>query len=346
MKIPIRNVYYLLAYAWGHADAARDREVDAAPVDSLPDLLAFVLAQRVGALLKRGLDRSYVEESVVLAGVRGKLEFATTVKRNLLSQLRTACIVEELRHDVLHNQILRSTLRGLLALRGLTAEVRAQVGLVYRRLVGISDIEIRRSSFRRVRIHRNNRAYSFLMQLCRLIHESLLVEEDGTARFADIRDRDGEMGRLFEDFVANFYRVEQSRYRVVSQAPWSWHEAWSADERDLGRLPRMVPDVVLTAPDRRVILDTKFYRQPLAQGRFGGRRVHSDHLFQIFTYIENGNARLSDGPPHEGLLLYPVVQDEFRFDYRLKGHRVQVRTINLDQDWRQIREDMLAMLQV
>jgi hypothetical protein len=96
--------------------------------------------------------------------------------------------VEEFRYDVLHNRILRSTLRRLLALSELSPEVRAEVGLVYRKLEGISDIHIRRSSFRRVRIHRNNRAYHFLMHLCRLIHESLLVEEMKTGSFKPLPD--------------------------------------------------------------------------------------------------------------------------------------------------------------
>jgi 5-methylcytosine-specific restriction enzyme subunit McrC len=344
VNIPIRNVYYLLAYAWGHADAAEDREADAAPVETLPDLLAWVLAHRTAALLKRGLDRSYVEEGVVLAGVRGKLELATTIKRNLLPQARTACTVEEFRHDILHNQILRSTLRRLLALPRLSPAVRAEVGLVYRKLEGVTEIQVRRSSFRRVRIHRNNRAYHFLMHLCRLIHESLLVEEDGTARFVDIRRRRGVMARLFEEFVANFYEAEQDRYRVLPQPHLHWHEASSPTDPELTFLPVMRPDVVLVAPHRRIILDTKFYREALATGRHGGQRVRSNHLYQVFAYIENRNAAYPSQKPHEGLLLYPVVDTAFSYVYRIKGHLIHVKSIDLDQDWWKIHEDLLRLI--
>jgi 5-methylcytosine-specific restriction enzyme subunit McrC len=345
VKIPIRNVYYLLAYAWGHADAAQEREADAAAVDTLPDLLAWVLAHRTSALLKRGLDRSYLEEQVTIPGVRGKLELAATIKRNVLPQARTVCTVEEFRYDVLHNRILRSTLRRLLALPGLDRQVRAEVGLVYRKMEGVTEIPVRRSTFRRVRIHRNNRIYQFLMHLCRLLHDALRLQEDGTATFADVRRRRGEMARLFEDFVANFYRFEQSRYSVRGQSRLPWHEAASPLEADLNRLPGMIPDVVLEAPDRRIILDAKFYREPLAQGRHGGLRVRSGHLYQVFTYIENRNAQMPDGPRHEGLLLYPVVGRAFRFDFKLKGHRVQVRSVDLDEDWTQIRDDLLELVE-
>lgn len=344
MKIPIRNLYYLLAYAWGHADPARDREADSAPVHTLPDLLAFVLAERVARLLRRGLDRSYVEESVVVAGVRGKLEFGATIKRSLLSQARTQCTVVEFRYDILQNRIVRATLRRLLSLPQLDSAVRSEVGLVYRKLEGITDVILRRSSFRRVRIHRNNQAYGFLMHLCRLIHESLMFEEDGTASFVDVRRRRGEMARLFENFVANFYRAEQSRFRVGAQKRLEWHDAKGRSEGDMDRLPGMIPDVTLDSPDRRIVIDTKYYRRALAEGRFGGKRVRSGHLYQIFAYVENRNAAKPDGPPHEGMLLYPAVGESFRYDFRLKSHRIQVRTIDLDQDWATIHRDLLNMV--
>jgi 5-methylcytosine-specific restriction enzyme subunit McrC len=138
--------------------------------------------------------------------------------------------------------------------------------------------------------------------------------------------------------------VEQSTYQVAGQPKMPWHEAWSAVPEDAGLLPIMRPDVVLISPRRRIILDTKFYREPLMVSRYGGRRVRPSHLYQLFAYLENRNAWAPDGPPHEGLLLYPVVQDAFRLDFRLKGHRIQVRTIDLDQDWREIREDLLEMV--
>lgn len=343
MKIPVRNLFYLLSYAWGHADAARDREAAAAPVETLPDLLAHVLAERVGRLLKSGLDRSYVEQRIEFAGVRGKLELGETTKRNLLGQARTACTVEELTHDIPQNRILRATLRSFLGLPDLSPRVRAEVGMVYRKLEGIQVVEIRRSSFRKVRLHRNNRPYQFLMDLCRLVHESLFVQESGSARFVDVRQRRGIMARVFEDFVANFFRAEQSEFSVSAQSIVPWYGAASAIESHLAHVPRMIPDVVLESEQRRIILDTKYYRQPLAVGRFGGRRIRSNHLYQVFAYVENRNAGWP-GSSHEGILLYPVVDDAFSFDVRLKGHRIQVRSVNLDQSWEAIHRDLLQVL--
>lgn len=344
MNIPVRNVYYLLAYAWGQADAARERLATSAEVETLPDLLAHVLAQRVASLIRRGLDRSYVEERVVIPGVRGKLDLSETLKRNLLLEARTQCIVEELQHDVLHNQILRSTLGRLLSLPRLDSKVRNEVGLIYRKLGEIGTIPLRRANFRRVRVHRNNRSYRFLMHLCKLIHDCLHLEEDGSTTFFDTRQRRKVMSRIFEQFVSNFYRAEQEVYDVQSQGRLSWHRPKSTRLEDLDLLPSMVPDAVLVAGQRRIVVETKYYREPLHRNRYGARRVRAAHLYQIFAYLENRNAEAPEGPSHEGILLYPVVNEAFRYDFELKGHRIQVRTIDLGLEWWQIRDDLLALV--
>ena len=335
---PDRNLYYLLAYAWGHADAAREREADAAPVEDLPPPARHILADRVLRVVKQGLDRSYVEERVVFAGVRGKLELGETLKRNLLAQARTACTVEEFTHNIPQNQILRSTLRRVLSLPDLSSAVRSEVGLGYPKAGG----DFRKSkcgpppSGKSGCTATTAPTTSSCNSAASSMNRCLWLRTDG--QIVDVRRQKGVMARLFEDFVANFYKAEQNDYRVSSQSPLPWHEAASAVEENMSRLPRMVPDVVLESESRRIVLDTSFHRKPLAEGRFGGRRVRSGHLYQVFAYIENRNAGEPEGAGHEGLLLYPVVEDAFAYDFRLKGHRIQVRSIDLDQDWQGVHQ--------
>jgi 5-methylcytosine-specific restriction enzyme subunit McrC len=48
--------------------------------------------------------------------------------------------------------------------------------------------------------------------------------------------------------------------------------------------------------------------------------------------------------PVEGLLLYPVVRNAFRFEYRLHGHRMRVATIDLDQPWQGVHRELLGLV--
>lgn len=343
MKIPIENVYYLLLYAWDHFEAGEEVDVNVAGITRLQDLFGHVLAGGCKRLLARGLDRDYVPVEEAVGGVRGKIDLSATLGQALLVQARTHCRFDELSHDVPQNQILKATLGNLLLLDDLDDRVRASVRRVYHRFEGVTAIQLNRGHFRRVRIHRNNRIYAFLLKLCLLIHDNLMIDqESGQARFPDFRDDEVPMWKLFEDFVRNFFHREQSRFRV-SRPQINWFDA-QGSEADLARLPRMETDVVLESPDRCIILDAKFYTKAL-RGYRGEKKVASAHLYQLFAYLENRSAAIGPLPVHEGILLYPAVDDHFAFDFRLKGHRIRVCSIDLGQPWMRIRGEMLALLE-
>ena len=344
MKIPIENVYYLLCYAWKHAQDAEETELAEESLRSVPDLLAWVLSHRVNRLIRRGLERNYSEEIVEYPGIRGRVRLADTIGSGVLVRGRTICVVDELRHDILQNQILRSTLATVLKLPKLDRRVRERARLAYTKLAGISEIPVTNGMFRLVQIHRNNRDYRFLMHVCRLIHNSLLVGESrGDVRFYDFRRDDAVMWSVFEDFVANFLDREQTEFDVRIQSTMKWHNAASAHPDNLKMLPQMKPDVVLESRARRIVLDTKYSRRPLRTNQYGQQKVAPGHLYQIAAYIDNRDLEKPDGPPHEGVLLYPVVEKPFHLRYRLNGRVVQVRTIDLSQPWSAVAEEMLSL---
>jgi 5-methylcytosine-specific restriction enzyme subunit McrC len=346
MKIPIQNVYYLLCYAWGHF-GERDT-VDVARLDRferMHDLFGSILAQGTFRLVRSGIDRGYREVRADLPGIKGKLAVAEMAQRALQRQGRTACIFEELSHDVLHNQLLRATLRNLLYVQDIDPKVRTEVGLAFRKLEDVSIVHINRNAFRRVQLDRSRRAYRFLMAICELLHDSMLVSEDsGDVRFADFRDDDTRMWKLFEDFVLEFYRREQTAFAVSGQVSIPWSDASATDDVDLAHIPQMRADLLLESRDRRVILDTKYYKQALPENRFGQHKMVSGNLYQLLSYLRNRQVVFPTGPRHEGILLYPVVDYPVAVDVVLEGFRIQAIGIDLAQDWRETHVDLLAAI--
>ena len=341
-KIPVANIYYLLCYAWRHVDERDVVQLDELEgLDRVQDLLGKVLAEGTFRLIRRGIDRAYREVREDLAGIRGKIAVGETVKRALRASGQVACEFEELSHDVLHNRILRSTLGALLRLSDLHSEVRAEVRNAYTKLDGISVVRLSRRLFQQVQLDRNRRYYRFLLSVCRLIHEQLLVDEQsGQARFTDFSEE--RMERLYEDFIIEFYRREQDRYRVNHRGRTiAWFDEGTPDHQR-SKLPRMEADVILEEPDRRIIMDAKYYRESLG-GRYGGK-LHSNNLYQLLAYLRNREATEPPGPKHEGVLLYPVVDTALAADVCLEGFSIRARSIDLAQDWRTIHEDMLTMI--
>jgi 5-methylcytosine-specific restriction enzyme subunit McrC len=345
VKIPIANVYYLLCYAWQHVEETD--VVDVTELDGLEnvhDLLGKVLAEGTFQLLRRGLDRGYREVQEDLPGIRGKLAISEMASRALKARGRAACVFEELSHDVTHNRILRSTLASLLRIKNLDNDVRAEVGTAFRKLEGISVVRVDRQLFGQLQLDGNRRVYRFLMAICALIHEHLLVDDTvGDASFRDFRDDYERMWKLFEDFVTEFYRREQTDFTVNKGGrKIPWHDAWAPTEADEAKIPGMFADVLLDSPERRIILDTKFYPKAFS-GRWGGQKLHSSNIYQLLAYLRNRDATAPEGAKHEGILLYPVVETPIATDVRLEGFRIQARGIDLGQPWAGVYRDMLEI---
>ena len=350
MSIPVQNLYYLLCYAWDQWESGQLVDVESLDTTEQADLFAKVLIEGTSHLFRRGLDRNYRSESQELAGIRGQIDFTGSLTKMLFQQGRARCRVDELTHDVLHNQILKSTLRRLSGLDGLDGQIRREVGQLLRKFRGVSEVpKLTPRLFSQVQLHRNNRFYRFLLDICELIVRNLLVNEHtGETRFRDILRDKTRMSTVFERFVFNFYRREHDGFRASSRR-LSWQASAPVDEH-LEWLPGMNTDVTLESPDRVIIIDTKYYQKTLQTGRWGGERVHSENLYQLYAYLRSfDRAEKGDGgrgkPIIEGMLLYPVVEQEVRLDYEIDGYRVQICTVDLAQSWREIEEELMGIVE-
>jgi 5-methylcytosine-specific restriction enzyme subunit McrC len=74
-------------------------------------------------------------------------------------------------------------------------------------MLGVSDIRIKSEDFRRVRLHRNNAFYGFLLHVCELVHQGLFPNQAGSAGpFASLLDDEKRMNRLNGLFEIVFAR--------------------------------------------------------------------------------------------------------------------------------------------
>ncbi len=346
MAIPVRNVYYLLSYAWRQFEYDDVVDLESVESNEIVDLFARILIDGTRQLVRRGLDRGYRTESKKIAGVRGQIEFGPSINEMLFQQGKARCRVDELTHDVLHNRLLKATFQHLRRVRDLDDDLRAEIAGVLPYLRGVEDLKrLSPLLFHRVRLHRNNRFYRFLLDVCELVARNLLVsEETGEARFRDFLRDEVQMNMLFEKFVRNFYDREHDGFRSTSS-----HLKWNAsgDDKALSRLPQMKTDITLEGTDRVVIIDTKYYQKTLQSGWQGGvEKVHSGNLYQLYAYLNTYKVHRAAGRIVEGMLLYPTIDHELRLDYEIDGFRVQVCTVDLAREWREIESELLDIVSV
>jgi 5-methylcytosine-specific restriction enzyme subunit McrC len=342
VKIPIRNLFYLLCYAWDVLDRADELEVGESTAPELENLVAEVLAGGIERLLRRGLEQGYVELREDSKILRGRIDVQQTIKRVLDRRREAHVITEELSPDVLTNQILKASIATLLRFPTLHRTSRERIAGLYHALRGVSEIRVSASSFYRVRLHTNNREYGVLMSICEMLHRYAVADETGSGmRFVDFVRDETKMRKLFQMFVTNFYRRRQQEYGVEPEA-FPWHSS-AAHHSAIVALPGLHTDIVLSSTAKKIVVETKYMPEPFRK-RFGKTILRSTHVNQIFAYMQNVEARDHSRRPVEGILLYPATTGGFCLKWTLFGHPLTSAAVDLSKTWSEIEGELLLLI--
>ena len=346
--ISVQNLYYLLSYAWDSRLATTGLE--SISDSECPDLAHFfthILTARLKPLIRRGLDRNYLVYEELTSQPKGRIDFTASAKRQTWHEGKLHCSYDDLSRNVLHNKIIKTTL--LLLYRKTKLEKELQLTL-HQQLEWFQDVDtthVSPRSFRRIQWHRNNREYEFLLHICELIHASLLPEHHKTGRrkFRRIEENEGLMAGLFERFILAFSRKHFPDAHTA-RPHISWDVIYNSEHAEQF-IPRMETDVTIAWKDRKLIIDCKYYKDAFTARSYGDsspiKRFHTANLYQIFSYLINQRRHI--GWEHvEGMLLYPTTTEDFKHDFKLSGHRVQIASINLNQNWQQLEEDLKKLL--
>ncbi|MDD3743800.1 MAG: hypothetical protein PHX54_09280 [Lentimicrobiaceae bacterium] len=343
-KIPIENIYYLLCYSWNQLDASNRIRVSASDYTQYIDLFAKVLNNGCSYIFKRGLDRTYKNEFEELTQVHGKIDFKNNLRNLSVPILRLHCDFDELSQDILHNQIIKATLNKLLRVKNLDRSIRLELLEVYKRFLHISDIALTSNHFAKVNLHRNNLFYRFVPNVAFIIHENISLNEDtGSYEFIDFVRDEKKMAKLFEHFVRNFFKeaLRNSDFNVGSETIM-WNVTQKGDN-NIDFLPIMKTDISLTSPNRKIIIDTKYYAECLNE-YYDKEKIISANLYQMYAYVKNAEVQGGSAINSEGLLLYPTVSKEHSITNIIDNHKITIKTINLNQHWRLIRNDLLEII--
>ena len=344
MFIPIENIYYLLCYAWKKLDEKDRVAVSAENFKEMLDLLAKVLINSTRILLKRGIDRSYINLTGEFAGIKGKFELTATLKTHLLQKQRTICSFDEFSSNILTNRILLTTLQRLMRTNGLDLTLRSEIKNLLWRFSDIDEIELSNKIFSQIRLNRNNKFYEFILNICHLIYEnSLLDEKTGKWQFKDFTRDEQKMNRLFEDFLRNFYSIEQNEFKVRRENIY-WQLS-ASENHHLQFLPLMQTDITLENNVAKIVIDAKYYRETL-KTNYGSEKVNSANLYQIFSYLINQREANEKTQKTTGILLYPTVDHEFDLHFQFQDHPIFIKTVNLNDNWRNIEKRLKQIISI
>ena len=360
--IPVRNWWHMLLYAWDLVEFEDRFETEFEDAPELRALLTKILVFLIKHQMRRGLRGDYVERSEQLRGVRGRIDFGETLRGLSMYRGRLHCEFEEFTLNVPRNQIIRSTLNDSLN-RGFTQVERerrdkygklvSDVEALLRMLYEIDRVRVtRRLIASELRLlGRNEREYKLMLKICELLLDPSMPRSDEASDldYVDWLRENEDEHKIFELFVANFYKLHMrgKGWDVTAQARRYWVKRHERTDSGV-RLPTMNPDIVLieTESGEVVVIDTKWYGAVLSD-RSGRPTVNSEHLFQIYSYLQSLDGNDKRFRDASGILLYARTEmDDVDFRTKIDGHPLRVYTLDLTKKrWQDIEDDLARLVE-
>lgn len=339
--IPIRNVYYMLSYAFQVLQEQGYQNMLTEEFDNAAELFAAILSKGISLQLKRGLNRKYITQQDLLSSVRGKINITNSIKMRSIIKTQLVCSYDEFSENSELNRILKTTV--LLLLKSEISKKRKKdlrQLLVYFSNVEILDVH---NIDWNIRYDRNNQTYHLLISVCYLVIKGLLQSQaTGEIKLMSFLDEQ-HMCRLFEKFILEYYRKHYPQVSVNAE-----QISWQLDTGSKDMLPVMQSDIMLKRASNVLIIDAKYYSHT-TQVQYNTHTLHSANLYQIFTYVKNKEVELKDKPHNvSGMLLYAKT-DEIIYpnnSYQMSGNRIDVKTLDLNCDFIKIKEQLDNIIKV
>ncbi len=333
--IPISNVYYLLAYAWGLMSPQGFRRLAQEPFKNAEDLLATLFLQSLRPYLVKGLPSEFLSYKNETSSLHGKFYFEDSIKQGLLAKHQLICSEERLEPEQLLSQVVKTTLE-ILSTQELTPLHQKQVERWKQRLKKVPKLEVSASIPWAWLTKGRKKKEITLCNVCRLILEgNIQTPQQGKLFLEELLD-EKSMPKLYEKFLLGYFQIEHPQLH-----PSSPQIRWVIQEGQDPFLPRMQTDVVLRKKNHILILDAKYYSNLLQHSPFGQKEtLHSAHLYQLFAYLKNWPVQ--ENQKVDGLLLYAKSDQGIDLNqcYQLNGHTLQVKTLDLNLPFEDIAKTL------
>lgn len=330
----IKNVYYMLAYAFQVLRRKNYDNVAAEDFDNVQDLFAAILAKGVSQQLKQGLYREYITKNEDLSVLRGKLDIYGTVKNRIQRKILLSCEYDELSVNNIFNQILKTTITILIKDTGVKKLHKAELKKIVLFFNEVDEIRISNIRWDSLIYQRNNQNYEMLMNVCYFVLDGMIqTTNKGDYKMTTFSDE--HIHRLYEKFVLEYFKQHHSYLSEARAAQVKWDLSSDTEESMIRFLPVMQTDIFLRYKEQILIIDTKYYGHTM-QMQYDKETLHSGNMYQIFAYVKNQDVKNTGNV--SGMLLYAKTEEAITPDcsFVMSGNKICVKTLDLNKEFKLI----------
>lgn len=330
--IPIKNVYYMLSYAFTILNEQSYKDVSTESFENSLDLCAAILIKGISIQIKRGLVKDYVSMNDELSMVRGKVDISSTIRKQSLINNRIYCDYDEFSSNTYLNQILKTTME-LLLHADIKRERKKQIKKLLVYFINVDSLDRYHINWHH-QYNKNNQTYKMLIAICYMIVKGLIQTNDaGNVRLMNFFD-EKNLPHLYEKFILEYYKKEFPMLDTSAS-----QIKWDLDFASDNMLPIMQSDIMLKYHDLTLIIDAKCYGNSV-QNYYDSPKLISANLYQIFTYVKNYD--VAHNGKTSGMLLYAKTDEQVypSSEYSMSGNKIEARTLDLNQDFSDIKNQL------
>ena len=339
--ILIRNIYYMLAYAFQELRQNNYAEIEGEKFEDIYDLFAEILARGVAYQLKQGLYREYIPTNESMQTVRGKININGTIANRMRNKNLIDCDYDILSENNIYNQIILTTSIVLIRHSEVKKEKKARLKQLMLFFHNVQAIDVHAIHWDALRFDRNNSSYRMLTYICYfVVNEWLMTTEEGKYKMREFSDE--HMNRLFEKFVLAYYKKHHPELKpCAAQIDWNIEQ----EKSTMSILPIMQTDILLTMDERTLIIDTKYYSHSM-QKQYDKSSIHSNNLYQMHTYVTEYDTEHTGKV--DGMLLYAKTKEDIEPDGQMQlknGNTIYFRTLDLNMEFKGICERLDCLIE-
>lgn len=322
----------MLSYAFRILNEEKYHDIKAEEFQYTADLMAAILLKGLSSQIKRGLGRDYIQKTDMISTPRGKIDVSLSIKEQAIFSRKLVCVYDSFEENTYMNQVLKSSAQRLIQSDDVKMERKKALKKLMLYFNNVDIIDLRTVKWRCFQYTKNNATYKMLINICFLVAKGLLLtDEKGDLKMSKYLD-DRQMHNLYEKFILEYYRKHYPEFKATpSQVDWN------VDDGFLELLPAMKSDITLEYQGRTTIIDAKYYSRMLQYNQmFNSKTLHSNNMYQIFTYVKNKDVK-QDGSV-SGVLLYAKTEEEEMLDqsYSMSGNKISVKSLDLGSDFDEI----------
>lgn len=338
-SIPIKNIYYLILYAFGAVKNKENLNTKGLETSSsFNDVLIKIFLHEVEKIIRTGIYHDYdlIDEDTLF--IKGKIN----IKESLINpNQKNRCSFDEFNNNHVCNKIIKYTLNRLLFENSIEDDLKKKIRINYFYFESVPLMEFSANDIKSIQLNRLNSHYQIALKFALFLNHELIPKNvKGTFDFIHIFENEETMSRIYEQFLFNYYEVNLDNvYHVKGGSKFNW-ELYRDDKQE-SNLPMMETDIEIRRDNALIVIDAKYYTNAFSS-RFEVEKFRSSHLYQMNSYLnyyENKYEKV------RGILVYPSNGYSFYERYkRNDSFGIEFATIDLSKDWDMIDHDLMRLI--